>query len=412
MLSTYFENTYTLNRLGSGPLGHYLDGFAQQLDEQGYAKSVARRMLNAGARLGSFVKLKDIDLDLSNPTIIDDFRQHLATSDGIPPNKRTIEDIGHGAKQFLAYLYDTNCFNPPLKPQLAVEPELIKTFRFWLIQHRGLSPSTVYKYCRDANKLLVTLGEDTAQFNAKTLRHFLLDYAKQQGNGAIKTMISALRIFLRYLASQDKCLAGLENAIPRIASWHNASLPNYLQQSEVQRILDTCDINMVMGMRDKAVILLLARLGLRAGDVANLNLTDIDWHDGSIIVSGKNRREARLPLPQEVGDAILDYLKHRRPVADDAVFIRAIAPYRPFHSSSAVSTIVTRAMHKAAIVSSRYGAHILRNTAATQMLKQGASLYQISTVLRHQSVDMTARYTKVDIGLLNLVVQPWPEVLL
>jgi site-specific recombinase XerD len=270
----------------------------------------------------------------------------------------------------------------------------------------------VYKYCRDVNKLLVTLGEDTAQFNAKTLRHFLLDYAKQQGNGAIKTMISALRIFLRYLASQDKCLAGLENAIPRIASWHNASLPNYRQQSEVQRILDTCDINMVMGMRDKAVILLLARLGLRAGDVANLNLTDIDWHHGSIIVSGKNRREVRLPLPQEVGDAILNYLKHRRPVADDAVFIRAIAPYRPFHSGSAVSTIVTRAMHKAAIVSSRYGAHILRNTAATQMLKQGASLYQISTVLRHQSFDMTARYTKVDIGLLNLVVQPWPEVLL
>ena len=105
MLSTYFENTYTLNRLGSGPLGHYLDDFALQLNEQGYAKSVARRMLNAGARLGYFVKHKDIDLDLSNPTIIDDFRLHLATSDGIPPNKRTIEDIGHGAKQFLAYLY-------------------------------------------------------------------------------------------------------------------------------------------------------------------------------------------------------------------------------------------------------------------------------------------------------------------
>jgi integrase len=240
----------------------------------------------------------------------------------------------------------------------------------------------------------------------------LLDYAKQQGNGAIKTMITALRIFLRYLVSQNRCLPGLENAIPRIASWHNASLPNYLQPFEVQRILDTCDISTVMGMRDKAIILLLVRLGLRAGDVANLELADIDWHDGSIIVSGKSSREVRLPLSQEVGDAILAYLKQRRPGAGNAVFIRTIAPYRAFYSGSAVSTIVTRAMRKATIVSSRYGAHILRNTAATQMLKQGASLYQISRVLRHQSVDMTARYTKVDIGLLNLVVQPWPEVLL
>jgi hypothetical protein len=179
MLVTYFENTYTLNRLRSGPLGQYLDGFAQHLDEQGYAKSVARRMLNAGAHLEHFVKHKEIDLDLHNPTIIDDLRQHLATSNGTPPNKRTIEDIGHGAKQFLTYLYNTNCFNPPPKPQLAAEPELIKTFRFWLIQHRGLSRSTMYKYCRDANKLLLALGEGTAQFNARTLCHFLLDYAKQ-----------------------------------------------------------------------------------------------------------------------------------------------------------------------------------------------------------------------------------------
>ena len=166
-----------------------------------------------------------------------------------------------------------------------------------------------------------------------------------------------------------------------------------------------------MGLRDKANILLLVRLGLRAGDVAYLKLADIDWLDGSIIVAGKNCREVRLPLSQDVGDAILDYLKHRRQVAGNAVFIRTIAPYRPFNSGSAVSTIVTRAMHKAAIVSSRYGAHILRNTAATQMLKQGASLYEIGLVLRHQSVDMTARYTKVDIDLLYLVVQPWPEVL-
>ncbi len=411
MLELYFQNTNTLNHHRSGPLGHYIDGFAKHLDELGYTKSIARRILNAAARLGQFLKLKEIDLTLANSTIIDDFGQHLAQADCKSPHKRTIKDVQHGAKLFLTYLYDTKAFNPPLNPQHEDEPELIKAFRSWLIQHRGLSPSTVYKYCRDANKLLTTLGNDTAQFNAKTLRHFLLESAEHQGDGAIKTMISALRIFLRFLASQNKCKAGLENAIPRIANWHNATLPNYLQPFEVERMLDTCDMSTVMGLRDKAVMLLLVRLGLRAGDVSNLKLADINWQDGSIIVAGKNNIEVRLPLPQDVGDAILDYLKHRRQVADDTVFIRTIAPYRSFYSGSAVSTIVTRAMHKAAIVSSRYGSHILRNTAATLMLKQGASLYEIGSVLRHQSVDMTARYTKVDIELLNLVVQPWPEVL-
>lgn len=411
MLETYFKNTYTLNRLRASPLGRYIDGFAQHLNEQGYTKSIARRILNAGARFGDFFNLKDIDLDQDNPTIIEDFEQHLAAPNGKPPGMRTIKDIGRGARYFLTYLYHAGYFNQSLNLQSKNEPELIKYFEVWLIQHRGLSQSTVYKYCRDANKLITILGDDVSHFNAKALRDFLLNYAKQQGRGATKTMITGLRTFLRYLASQGKCQPGLENAIPTIANWRNASLPNYLQPSEVQRILDTCNTSTVMGERDKAIILLLVRLGLRAGDVARLTFSDIDWQDGSFIVSGKNHCEVRLPLPQDVGDAILAYLKYRRPVKDNAVFLRTIAPFQRFCSGSAVSTIVTRAMHKANVVSSRYGAHILRNTAATQMLQQGASLYEIGTVLRHQSVDTTARYTKVDITLLNLVVQPWPEVL-
>jgi site-specific recombinase XerC len=333
MLETYFENTNTLNHHRAGPLGQYIDGFTQQLVELGYTKSTARRILNAAARLGQFVKLKTIDLTLVNPIKIDDFRQHLAQTDFKTPSKRTIDDISHGAKLFITYLYSISILKPPPDTQHEDQPALINAFRSWLIQHRGLSPSTVYKYCRDASKLLTTLGEDTAQFNAKTLRHFLLESAKQQGSGASKTMISALRTFLRYLISQNKCQTGLDTAIPRIAKWRNAALPNYLQPFEVQRILDTCDISTIMGLRDKAIILLLVRLGLRAGDVTNLKLADIDWQDGSIIVAGKNSREVRLPLSQEVGDAIFNYLKHRRPVVGDAVFIRTIAPYRPFNSN-------------------------------------------------------------------------------
>ena len=166
-----------------------------------------------------------------------------------------------------------------------------------------------------------------------------------------------------------------------------------------------------MEVRDKAIILLLARLGLRAGDVAELRISKIDWKDGSFLISGKSQREDRLPLPQEVGDAIVTYLEIRPQVGEDKVFLGIQAPLRPFASGSTVSQIVKRRTHLAGVVTPRYGAHVLRHTAATEMLRQGVPLYEIGQVLRHRSLDMTAYYAKVDIELLKQVTQPWPEVL-
>jgi integrase len=165
-----------------------------------------------------------------------------------------------------------------------------------------------------------------------------------------------------------------------------------------------------MGLRDRAIVLLIARLGLRAGDVAALCIDDIDWKDGSILVSGKSRRQVRLPLPQEVGDAILGYLKHRPEVEAREVFLRSVAPFRSFRSGSSASQVVARAMRRSGISAPRFGAHALRHAAATEMLRQGVSLYEIGAVLRHRSPDMTAHYAKVDVALLKQVVQPWPEV--
>lgn len=200
----------------------------------------------------------------------------------------------------------------------------------------------------------------------------------------------------------------MERTIPSLACWRQTTLPISLPATEIQRIIDSCSNTTVMGIRDRSIILLLARLGLRAGDVSGLKMSDINWKDGSVLVSGKNKRQVRLPLSQEVGDAILEYLKHRPQTGYDQLFLGAAAPYRPFSSGSCLSPIVTRAMHKAGIVSTRYGAHILRHSAATEMLRQGASLYEIGSVLRHRSTDMTAYYTKVDVNLLKLVSQPWP----
>lgn len=165
-----------------------------------------------------------------------------------------------------------------------------------------------------------------------------------------------------------------------------------------------------MGLRDRAVILLLARLGLRAGDVAGLRFSDFDWGDGSLVVTGKSRREARLPLPQEVGDALLEYIECRPLSEEERVFLRVLPPFRPLPSRS-VSQIVGRAMRRAGVIATSYGSHILRHSAATEMLRRGASLYEVGAVLRHRSYDQTAYYAKVDFSLLKLVAQPWPEVL-
>jgi site-specific recombinase XerD len=164
-------------------------------------------------------------------------------------------------------------------------------------------------------------------------------------------------------------------------------------------------------LRDRAIILLLVRLGLRAGDVVRLRLADIEWESGTVRVLGKSRYEVRLPLPQDVGDAVLRYLECRtKAVATDRVFVRNIAPFRRFVSNHCVSGVVKRALRRAGIVAPAKGAHLLRHTAATQMLRHGVPLNQIGLVLRHRGIDTTARYAKVDVRLLQQIAQPWPEV--
>jgi integrase len=176
-------------------------------------------------------------------------------------------------------------------------------------------------------------------------------------------------------------------------------------------VIAACDGDSPSLLRDRAIVLLLARLGLRAGDVARLRLTDIEWQSGTMRVAGKGRYEVRLPLPQDVGDAILRYLECLPRVDhSDYVFVRNIAPFRPGVSPCAVSSVVKRALKRAGITAPSKGAHLLRHTAATEMLRHGVPLDQIGLVLRHRSLHMTASYAKVDTALLQQVSQPWPEV--
>ncbi len=219
-------------------------------------------------------------------------------------------------------------------------------------------------------------------------------------------------MFIRYLIAEGRCAVGLDAAIPVLAHWRLSSLPRYLQPEEVERIISSCDPSTPAGIRDRAILLLLARLGFRAGDIIELHLNDIDWKEAGIRVSGKGHRQVELPLTQEVGQALVAYLRDARPqVGTDVVFIRSRAPFRPFKSHCAISMIVARVMRRAGVTcKSRGAAHILRHSVASSMLREGASLQDISAILRHRSIETTQIYAKIDVANLRQVAQPWPEV--
>jgi site-specific recombinase XerD len=252
------------------------------------------------------------------------------------------------------------------------------------------------------------LGEDLSQWDTGRIRAFVFDRAKQSGASTTQHLITAVRAFLRYLAFAGLCRPDLDHAVPAFAHWRLASLPQCLTADEVERLVAACDGSSVRCLRDRAILLLLVRLGLRAGDVARLRLTDLEWERGTLRVVGKGRYEVRLPLPQDAGDALLQYLVARpdRGVTDH-VFLRQIAPFKPFVSNHCVSGVVKRALKKAGVHTAAKGAHLLRHTAATEMLRQGVPLDRIGLVLRHRSLDMTAYYAKVDIGLLAIHEHPY-----
>lgn len=287
---------------------------------------------------------------------------------------------------------------------------IVERFRWWMSKHRGVMDSTLDGYCRILRDLVQVLGEDPALYEAGSLRQFVLTRAAPHSRVRARTIATATRMFLRFLVAEGSCRHGLEMAIPTIPAWRLSSLPRYLLPADVERIVGSCDRATAVGLRDHAVLLMLARLGLRAGDVAALKLDDVAWQKGLLRVSGKGRRESLLPLPQAVGDAVLAYLEQGRPISADChLFVRSRPPFVALKSRS-VTAIVAAAIGRAQVNAPSHGAHLLRHSLATAMVREGHSLQEIAVLLRHRSLETTALYAKVDLSLLREVVQPWPEV--
>jgi site-specific recombinase XerD len=222
-------------------------------------------------------------------------------------------------------------------------------------------------------------------------------------------MATALRSFFRFLRQRGDIRSDLVGAIPATTNWRLTGLPLSLGPKQVEALLDSCDQDTALGQRDYAILLLLARLGLRAGEVVALTLDDFDWDNGTLIVHGKGKRQERLPLPEDVGEAVANYLRGSRPhCASRRVFIRLHAPHRGFSSSVAIDDVVRRALARTGLDSEQKGAHLLRHSLATRLLGSGASLEQIAQLLRHAHPQTTEIYAKVDLQALRALAQPWP----
>lgn len=401
MIETLFERPFFLRRLRAGLLGEHVDGFAAWLAADGYAAHTIRGVLSATRAFGDWLHARgrvvgDIDDRLTSRFVA-----------GHPCAEATRPCVRSGVDHFLAYLRAQGVI-ATIECAPEPEPALIVCFAEWMKAHRGVRASTVDVYVPIARELLRDLRGDPARLTARRVRGFVLARASEHGTSRASTVVTASRMFVRFLVAEGHCDADLVAAVPTVASWRESSLPRYLAAGDVERIIASCDLATPDGIRDRAVLLLLARLGLRAGDVATLTFDAIDWAGARIRVAGKGRREDWLPLPQDAGDAILRYVEKARPrVRASAVFFTAKAPVAPI-SRWVVSTIVRRAIHRAGVTSPSHGAHVLRHSAATTMLRAGSSLTEIGALLRHASIETTFHYAKVDRDLLVGVAAPWP----
>lgn len=389
----------------TGPLEPYAVGFGAELCRLGYTPLSAANQLRLMAHLSRWLAAQGLDSAGLAPAGVAGFlaaRRAAGYTQWLSVR---------GLEPLLGYLREVGVAPRPVAPVVVAPVEvLLERYRGYLIGERGLTAATVRGYVDLVRPFLAArAGADGLGLDALTAAEvsaFVLSAVRGRCSGSAKLLVTALRSLLRFLHVAGMLPAALAPAVPSAAGWRLAGLPQALDAGQLHWLLIGCDRDTATGLRDFAILTLLVRLGLRRGEVAALMLDDIDWRAGEIVIRGKSDRQERLPLPVDVGAAVVAYLR-RRPVAQGcrAVFLRARAPHRALNAAT-VTSIVSCAGNRAGL--GQIGAHRLRHTAATQMLRAGAPLTEIGQVLRHRSALSTAIYAKVDRDALRALARPWP----
>ena len=406
MLQNLFSGS-VLERLYAGPLGPYLNSFTSLLSEKGYTNYSIKVKIRLVAKFNRWLNQQNLGIDDLNLDLFDHFIK----------NQKTRDPVRRGdfatSKLLLRHLSDAGVI---LLSVIKIDDnpfcKIEDGFAQYLSRERGLSAETLTTYIPLVRCFLSDCFKagtiKLEKLCPKDITAFILSYTQSVKRSTAKLMVTSLRAFFRYLRLQGQIATDLAAFVPAISDWRLTGLPKSLEPEQIECLLKSCDQNTKVGQRDFTILLLLARLGLRAGEIVKMTLDDINWDVGELIIRGKGPRKDKLPIPYDVGEALADYLQYGRPDCPArCVFIRARAPYQCFSSSVAICNVVQRALLRAKINSSHKGAHLLRHSLATNMLRNGASLTEIGEILRHQLPNTTELYTKVDIVSLKSLAQPW-----
>lgn len=402
------EYSWSLRHTPKGPLVPYIDAFVGLLSTQGYIPASVHLYTRLVADFSGWLKQKNITKEQITLEHTERYLRYRAS------HRRPRTGDGAALRRLVHLLHEEGVIALAMETSSATPVQrLLDDYAVYLRQERALAPPTMVYYLRFVRCFL------TERFGSGRLRLSLLRAAEvvlfirrqasRLSSKVAKLVTTALRSFLQYARYRGYITADLAAAVPTVANWSMASIPRSIEPDHVQRILAHCNRQSAVGCRDYAILLLLARLGLRASEITFLKLEDIDWDTSCLSVRGKGGSRVALPLPIEVGEAIATYLQTGRPASTSRfVFLRAKAPIRGFKSQIAVLSVVRHALARAGIDTPRKGAHQFRHALACEMLRQGASLPEIGQILRHRSSQTTAIYAKVDLASLRSVALPWP----
>ena len=390
-----------------GPLGPYMDSYEAEMRNEGYAQQTREVQIRLVADFGCWlakrqVQAQEITSDLFRPYLRTRARRRRPTRNDLSALQRLLE-----------LLRRQGVVAAPAPPETTPAERVQGDFCVYLRQERALTSTTQACYTGFVGEFLTErFGAgpvDLSLLCAADITRFVRRRAATIQSKRVQLMTTALRSFLRFARYRGDIEKDLAACIPAVANWKQSTLPRALPPDQVEQVLNSVDRKTAIGRRDYAILLILARLGLRAGEIRALTLEDLDWQEGLITVRGKAGRFSQLPLPMDVGAAIADYLRHGRPtVSSRCVFLRAKAPAGGFQGQCGIGSIVRHTLERAGIDSPRKGAHQFRHALACQMLKQGASLSEIGELLRHRSPQTTAIYAKVDLDSLAALALSWP----
>jgi len=408
VINQLFTFSSTIERLRQGPLSEHLDACAAGVAEQGYSHDSIRQQIVAIADFSRWLKQKNIDVHALDSKVVDRFLRLR----GRP--RRVRRGDPKTLQRLLTMLRQKGVVKPHQPPVTDnAQARIVADFQRYLLQERGLSPLTLLHYVPVMEQFLSerfhNRAPNFAMLRAPHVTGFVMRHARQLSPMRARLMVTALRSFFRYRRHRGAIATDLAACVPTVPNWSLSTLPRFLPAATVERILECCDQTTSVGRRNHAILLLLARLGVRAGEVVGLSLDDIDWSTGQITLRGKGGKSAQLPLAADVGAALAAYLRHDRPrSATRRVFLRHRAPLVGFGNSSTISSLVRRALKHAGVESAHTGAHVLRHSLATSLLRQGGSLDEIGELPRQQSPNTTAIYAKVDVTALHTLALPWP----